>query len=164
VARIRALARWLKPCPDAEIAQVPQRLEIDDLVLDEGARTCRRNGEIIDLTTVEFNLLSPFLRCSGRLRVEPCLPSGDRDSSGARLLWPPATGRRYGRSGSCSVTTMELLLWFFTMLPVLNVAACALTKRCSSFSQAVKAMFVVLKRSLIEARDESSGCNRVLRR
>ncbi len=66
VARIRALARRLKPWPDAEIGRVPQRLEIDDLVLDEGARTCRRNGEIIDLTTVEFNLLSLFLRCSGR--------------------------------------------------------------------------------------------------
>ena len=66
VARIRALARRLKPWPDAEIGRVPQRLEIDDLVLDEGARTCRRDREIIDLTTVEFNLLSLFLRCSGR--------------------------------------------------------------------------------------------------
>jgi hypothetical protein len=43
------------------------------------------------------------------------------------------------------VTTMELLLWFFAMLPFLNVAACAFTKRCSCFSQALKAMFVVLK-------------------
>jgi DNA-binding response OmpR family regulator len=41
VARIRALARRLKLWPDAEIGRVPQRLEIDDLVLDEGARTCR---------------------------------------------------------------------------------------------------------------------------
>src|SRR6267142_2644033 len=66
VARIRALARRLKHWPNAEIGRVPQRLEIDDLVLDEGVRTCWRNGEIIDLTTVEFNLLSLFLRCSGR--------------------------------------------------------------------------------------------------
>jgi DNA-binding response OmpR family regulator len=66
VARIRALARRLKHWPDGEMGQAPERLEIDDLILDEGSRTCRRNGEIIDLTTVEFDLLSLFLRCSGR--------------------------------------------------------------------------------------------------
>lgn len=66
VARIRALARRLKPRPDGEIGRIPGRLEIDDLVLDEGARTCRRNGKSIDLTTAEFDLLSLFLRCSGR--------------------------------------------------------------------------------------------------
>ncbi len=66
VARIRALARRLNPRPDGEIWRVPERLEIDDLILDEGARTCRRNGDIIELTTAEFDLLSLFLRCSGR--------------------------------------------------------------------------------------------------
>jgi two-component system, OmpR family, response regulator CpxR len=65
-ARIRALARRLKPWADGEIGRVPERLEIDDLILDEGARSCRRNGEIVDLTAVEFGLLSLFLRCSGR--------------------------------------------------------------------------------------------------
>jgi len=46
-----------------------ERLEISDLILDEGARTCRRDGDIIELTTAEFDLLSlflRFLRCSGR--------------------------------------------------------------------------------------------------
>jgi DNA-binding response OmpR family regulator len=66
VARIRALARRLKPPRDGEIGRSPQRLEIDDLILDEGARTCRRDGEIIILTAAEFDLLSLFLRCSGR--------------------------------------------------------------------------------------------------
>ena len=65
-ARIRALGRRLKPWADGEIGRVPERLEIDDLILDEGSRTCRRNGEIIDLTSVEFGLLSLFLRCGGR--------------------------------------------------------------------------------------------------
>ena len=51
VARIRALARRLKPLRDGEMDRAPQRLEVDDLILDEGARTCRREGEIIDLTT-----------------------------------------------------------------------------------------------------------------
>ena len=66
VARIRALARRLKPWRDGEIGRAPELLEIDDLILDEGARTCRRDGATIDLTTVEFDLLSLFLRCSGR--------------------------------------------------------------------------------------------------
>ena len=66
VARIRAVARRLNPRPDGEIWRVPERLEIDDLILDEGARTCRRDGDIIELTTAEFDLLSLFLRCSGR--------------------------------------------------------------------------------------------------
>src|SRR6202047_2200966 len=66
VARIRALARRLKPLRDGEMERAPQRLEVDDLILDEGARTCRREGEIIDLTTAEFDLLSLLLRCSGR--------------------------------------------------------------------------------------------------
>jgi two-component system response regulator CpxR len=66
VARIRALARRLKRWPDGEMPRAPERLEIDDLKVDEGSRTCRRNGQIIDLTTVEFDLLSLFLRCSGR--------------------------------------------------------------------------------------------------
>ena len=66
VARIRALARRLKPWRDGEMGRAPELLEIDDLILDEGARTCRRDGEIIELTTAEFDLLSLFLRCSGR--------------------------------------------------------------------------------------------------
>src|SRR5260370_32743057 len=65
-ARIRALARRLKPSRDGEIGRAPELLKIDDLILDEGARICRRNGEIIDLTTAEFGLLSLFLRCSVR--------------------------------------------------------------------------------------------------
>jgi DNA-binding response OmpR family regulator len=65
-ARIRALARRLKPSRDGEIGRPPELLKIDDLILDEGARICRRDGEIIDLTTAEFGLLSLFLRCSGR--------------------------------------------------------------------------------------------------
>jgi two-component system response regulator CpxR len=35
--------------------------------LDEGARTCRRNAELIKLTTAEFDLLSALLRSSGRV-------------------------------------------------------------------------------------------------
>src|ERR1700694_6330647 len=46
VARIRALARRLKPLRDGEMDRAHPRLEVHDLILDEGARTCRREGEI----------------------------------------------------------------------------------------------------------------------
>src|SRR6202166_4107993 len=51
VARIRTIARRLQPGRDGEIGRAPGLLEIDDLILDEGKRTCRRDGEIIDLTS-----------------------------------------------------------------------------------------------------------------
>jgi DNA-binding response OmpR family regulator len=66
VARIRAIswrrAPWL--APNSELA--PEYLEVGDLSLDERSRTCLRRAESIDLTTAEFDLLSVFLRCSGR--------------------------------------------------------------------------------------------------
>ena len=83
VARIRALARRLKPCGDDELGRAPELLEIDDLILDEGARTCRRGGESVELTTAEFDLLSLFLRRSGRTvhRTELSKQVLDRDWS-----------------------------------------------------------------------------------
>lgn len=83
VARIRALARRLKPCDDGELRRAPELLEIDDLILDEGARTCRRGGESVELTTAEFDLLSLFLRRSGRTvhRTELSKQVLDRDWS-----------------------------------------------------------------------------------
>jgi DNA-binding response OmpR family regulator len=83
VARIRALARRLKPCSDGEIERAPELLEIDDLILDEGTRTCWRGGETVELTTAEFDLLSLFLRRSGRTvhRTELSKQVLDRDWS-----------------------------------------------------------------------------------
>jgi two-component system response regulator CpxR len=67
VARIRAISRRLKCLLASEFAPAPEYLEIGDLTLDEGTRTCCRNGEVIELTTVEFDLLSVLLRRSGRV-------------------------------------------------------------------------------------------------
>jgi two-component system response regulator CpxR len=67
VARIRAICRRLRHSLAGEFAPEPEYLEIGDLALDEGTRTCRRNGEAIELTTAEFDLLSLFLRRSGRV-------------------------------------------------------------------------------------------------
>jgi two-component system response regulator CpxR len=67
LARIRAISRRLKPAFPCELVPEPECLAIGDLALDEGTRTCRRNGEDIHLTTAEFNLLSVFLRRRGRV-------------------------------------------------------------------------------------------------
>ena len=67
VARIRAICRRVKRSLVGEFAAAPEYLELGDLGLDEGTRTCRRNGELIELTTAEFDLLSLFLRRGGRV-------------------------------------------------------------------------------------------------
>jgi DNA-binding response OmpR family regulator len=66
LARIRAVSRRLKPSRE-EVSPFPESFEIGDLALDQGTRTCHRNGEVIELTTAEFDLLAVFLRCSGRV-------------------------------------------------------------------------------------------------
>jgi DNA-binding response OmpR family regulator len=67
VARIRAIYRRLHRSLAGGVARPPEYLEVGDVALDEGARTCRRGGELVDLTTAEFDLLSLFLRRSGRV-------------------------------------------------------------------------------------------------
>jgi DNA-binding response OmpR family regulator len=65
-ARIRAISRRRTPWLTRDVAAAPEYLELGDLSLDGGSRTCRRNGEPIDLTTAEYDLLFTLLRCSGR--------------------------------------------------------------------------------------------------
>lgn len=65
VARIRAILRRAQPQP-TETAQ-PKQLNIADVVLDFGTRTVRRNAELIDLTSVEFDLLALLLREAGHV-------------------------------------------------------------------------------------------------
>jgi DNA-binding response OmpR family regulator len=66
VARIRAIARRRAPWLTPDVVLAPEYLEVGDLALDGGSRTCRRNAELIDLTTAEYDLLSTFLRSTGR--------------------------------------------------------------------------------------------------
>ncbi len=66
VARIRAILRRANPDPTPESAR-PERLTVADVVLDFGTRTVRRNGELIELTGVEFDLLAMLLREAGRI-------------------------------------------------------------------------------------------------
>ncbi|MDX2042690.1 MAG: response regulator transcription factor [Acidobacteriota bacterium] len=66
VARIRAILRRANPDPTPEPAR-PECLTVADVVLDFGTRTVRRNGELIELTGVEFDLLAMLLREAGRI-------------------------------------------------------------------------------------------------
>jgi two-component system response regulator CpxR len=61
LARIRAILRRARQTT----ATLSERLIVDDVELDTRARTVRRGGELLELTTVEFDLLNLFLRAPG---------------------------------------------------------------------------------------------------
>jgi two-component system response regulator CpxR len=58
-ARIRAILRRARVPAERSIVMV------DDIEVDSGSRTVRRNGEIVALTTVEFDLLAALVRTAG---------------------------------------------------------------------------------------------------
>jgi DNA-binding response OmpR family regulator len=60
VARIRAILR--RVAPQAPLAP---SLALGDVELDPGARSVRRNGDPVELTTVEFDLLAALLGAAG---------------------------------------------------------------------------------------------------
>jgi len=62
VARIRAILRRSGP-----LRPVPAAISIGDIELDGGARTVRRNGNLVDLTTVEFDLLVALTGAAGTI-------------------------------------------------------------------------------------------------
>jgi DNA-binding response OmpR family regulator len=66
-ARIEAILR--RSAADlAEIRPGPiERVVVEDVELDEGARVARLAGQAVDLTTVEFDLLETMLRSAGRV-------------------------------------------------------------------------------------------------
>lgn len=64
VARIHAIGRRFQ---QSEREVRPLSLEIDDLVVDRGARTVHRNNENIKLTAVEFSLLCELLSHAGQV-------------------------------------------------------------------------------------------------
>jgi len=67
LARIHAIYRRLRPWVTSAGAPPPEYLKVGDVALDGGSRTCRRNAEVIDLTTAEFALLAVLLRCCGHV-------------------------------------------------------------------------------------------------
>jgi DNA-binding response OmpR family regulator len=67
VARIRAVLRRLKPGAQDYGCWTREHLQVGDVELDRGTRTCRRGGEVIELTTIEFDLLEVLMKASGRV-------------------------------------------------------------------------------------------------
>ena len=59
-ARVRAILRRASLQPES-----PAPIVVADVELDTGTRTVRKNGKLIDLTTVEFDLLATLVRTAG---------------------------------------------------------------------------------------------------
>jgi two-component system response regulator CpxR len=64
-ARITAILRRSARASTEGTPQVPKRVAVEDIELDKGARVAWRDGERIDLTTVEFDLLEELLKAAG---------------------------------------------------------------------------------------------------
>jgi two-component system, OmpR family, response regulator CpxR len=64
VARIRAVLRRTSPDDEHEAYDL---LAVGDVEMDLGTRTVRRDGEMIDLTVVEYDILDKLLRSPGRI-------------------------------------------------------------------------------------------------
>src|SRR5574344_1799303 len=87
LARIRALLRRTDKVPEDEVAQ---RIEFDDLVIDNGGRSVTLNGELVDFTSAEYDgqdrsidvrisrinhLKKVLLTSIFRFRLHPILPN-----------------------------------------------------------------------------------------
>ena len=62
LARVGALLRRSRRAEQADQTQAPERLRYADLLLDATTREAWRDGQPLDLTTREFDLLATFLR------------------------------------------------------------------------------------------------------
>ena len=68
VARIRAIQRRSDPQPSSLKGMGGQNeLQVGDIELNRASRIVRRNGETIELTSVEFGLLEVFLAGAGQV-------------------------------------------------------------------------------------------------
>ena len=65
VARIRAILR--RTHSDKLVPSAPEIVRVGEIELDPATRSVRRDGEPVDLTSVEFNLLEVLLREAGRV-------------------------------------------------------------------------------------------------
>jgi two-component system, OmpR family, response regulator CpxR len=65
VARIRAILRRVEPPDRGPGERAPERLVVDDVVMDFGTHAVQRAGTAVELTAVEFALLELLLRAAG---------------------------------------------------------------------------------------------------
>lgn len=66
-ARLRAILRRTENPARGGTGPHAEKVSQGDLEMDIAARTCRRGGEKIELTGLEFDLLAAFVRASGRV-------------------------------------------------------------------------------------------------
>src|SRR5262249_50866736 len=62
-ARIRAI---LRRTASHEVTD-PARIAVGDLEMETGTRIVRREGEVVELTTMEYEVLEKLLRAAGRI-------------------------------------------------------------------------------------------------
>ena len=68
LARMRAILRRTRPEPTPTGLVLPtEKIQVNDVELDPRSRTVRRGGKLIELTTVEFDLLDTLLRAAGNI-------------------------------------------------------------------------------------------------
>src|SRR5437870_2003091 len=65
VARIRAILRRVRP--DRVEGDQASPIVVGDVEMDQGARVVRRQGEVVNLTSVEFDLLEALLHAAGQV-------------------------------------------------------------------------------------------------
>ena len=66
-ARVRAILRRAKTASAGSTLSGIVPITVGDLELNTGARTVRRGGQLLNLTTVEFDLLERLLKSAGRV-------------------------------------------------------------------------------------------------
>jgi two-component system response regulator CpxR len=66
VARLRAILRRVQAA-DEEAPHLPDKLQVDDLELSIPSRSVRIEGEELNLTSVEFDLLTVLLEHAGKI-------------------------------------------------------------------------------------------------
>ena len=67
VARIHAILRRTRSAEKPQKAQLAEILRVGDIELDPATRTVRQAGKVVELTSVEFNLLQVLLSEAGRV-------------------------------------------------------------------------------------------------
>ena len=66
-ARIRAILRRAKPVNGNATATGTTTIAVGDIELDSGARVVRHGHQLVNLTTVEFDLLEALMRAAGQV-------------------------------------------------------------------------------------------------
>lgn len=65
VARIRAVLRRAPQLPETESGA--DKIQVDDIEISASARSAKRSGEELNLTSVEFDLLAALLKQAGKI-------------------------------------------------------------------------------------------------